>query len=179
MKLLKLAAIANNIEMLLGGFFDATYNEHRGPIQIVHQIERVRSNRFFEDDAFYQLIISDEFRPGGSFNPLDRALDVVDANTKVWRGTTIGRKVELASTARWNGLTVNLGDMVWAAYLHIQAGGDSDARALRVLDDALWQKTREDDSQFYHTSEYTVNTLEGKTIVSLATDAIQRLKAVS
>lgn len=178
MKVLKLAAIATNIEMLLGGFFDSTYSEHRGPIQIVHQIERVRSNQFFEDDAFYRLIAEEEFKRGGSFNPYDRALDVVDANTKVWRSTIIGRKTELAAASAWENSYVNLADMIWAAYLHIQTGGDAGARALSVLDDSLFAKINEDDG-LYHNSEFSANSLEGKTVIILAKAAIQRLKDVS
>jgi hypothetical protein len=179
MKVLKLAAIAQNIEMLLGGFFDSTYNEHRGPIQIVHQIERVRSNQFFEDDAFYQLIMETEFTRGGTFNPYDRALDVVDANTRTWRTTTIGRKIEVAAAARWNNLdNVTLGDIVWATYLHIQTGGDPNGRGLRVLDDSLWQRICDDDG-IRHSSEFPANSLEGNSVIRMVTEAIQRLKDVS
>lgn len=179
MQLLKLSQIANNIELLLGGFFDATYNEHRGPIQIVHQIQRVRSNQFFENDDFYRLIGESEFTRGGQFNVYDRAMDIVDANTRGWRGITIGRKVELAAAGAWEVDYINLGDTVWAVYLHIQSGGDSGARALRVLDDSIVQKMREDDGQFMHASEWSVNSLEGKTVLELATAAIKRLKVVS
>lgn len=179
MQLLKLPQIANNIELLLGGFFDATYNENRGPIQIVHQIQRVRSNQFFENDDFYRLIAETTFRRDGEFNVYDRTMDIVDANTRGWRGTTIGRKIELEAAGVWATTYVNMGDVIWSVYLHIQSGGDQSARAVSVLSDALEQQVRSDDGLFYHASDWAVNSLEGKTVIELATAAIKRLKAVS
>jgi hypothetical protein len=176
--MLKLPQIAQNIEMLLGGFFDSTYNEHRGPIQIVHQIERVRSNEYFENNDFYQLIAESEFKRDGSFNHFDRALDIVDANTRGWRGTTIGRKIELAAAGRWMNTYVNLGDAVWATYLHIASGGAPTDRAVSVLSDAVEKQVHED-GVFHYSSDFSVNSLEGKTVIILADQAIKRLKLVS
>jgi hypothetical protein len=187
--MLKLPQIAQNIEMLLGGFFDSTYNEHRGPIQIVHQIERVRSSRFFEDDEFYRLIAESEFKQGGSFNPLDRAIEIVDANTLGWRGTTIGRtpigpvaigrKTELAAAGRWCVDYLSLADLIWAVYLHIASGGSTTGRNVSVLDQFFQGQIAADGGDFHHNSEFSVNSLEGKTVLMMVEEAIKRLKAVS
>lgn len=178
-QLLKLGQIANNIEILLGGFFDATYNEHRGPIQIVHQIQRVRSNQFFEHDDFYRTIAEIDYSQYVHRGALGSVMEIVDANTRGWHRETIGRKIELQAAAAWRKEHFSLGDVVWAAYLHVQSGGDPSSRAMNAMNEYVAMTVKEDDGYFHHASEYSVNHLEGKTVLIIATEAIERLKAVS
>jgi hypothetical protein len=175
---LKFDVMARNVEMLMGGHFDATYSDSRGPIQIIHQIERVRSSPFFENNDFYHLIVEGELKRGGSFNPLDRALDVVDANVRGWAGQMIDRKVELSAAGRYHQDFLTMGDLVWTNYLHFQTGGKRD-RAIVALEEYFKVQVREDDGNFYHVSDFSVNMLEGKTIKLLQDAAVARLKEVS
>jgi hypothetical protein len=172
----RLEQIGRNVGLLLNGFFDYTYNEHKGPIQILHQIERVRSNSAFECDDFYRMVIESDFRQrGGSFNPFDRALEIVEANTRVWKGTVTGRQIEMATTRRWNKEAFTLGDLVWLAYLCVETGCES---GLFELERILNNQVQEDDGVFYHVSEFTGGS-EFRALCETYEEVLKRLNSVS
>lgn len=170
--------IASNLERLFGEFFTATYNEHRGPIQLIHQIARVRSSELFEENGFYRAVLSARFNDRRQFDPFtSRIYTEVDNNLQGWKGYVIGRKVELMALKEWNSPTVNMGDLVWAIYLTVQTNGSADI--LGPLEAILREQAREDDNIFYYQSEFRLDSFEGQTIRKASNRAIELLKAFS
>lgn len=172
----RLEQIGHNVGLLLNGFFDFTYNEHKGPIQILHQIERVRNNSAFECDDFYRMVVESDFRHrGGSFNPFDRALEIVEVNTRVSKTTAPGREIEMATVRRWNKDAFTLGDLVWLAYLCNELGQDNGIFEMQRI---LTQQLEADDGVFYHVSEFTQGN-EYRTLHEIYEEVVRLLKAVS
>jgi hypothetical protein len=172
----RLDQIGHNVGLLLNGFFDYTYNEHKGPIQILHQIERVRSSSAFECDDFYRMVVESDFRQrGGSFNPFDRAIEIVEANTRVWKGTVTGRQIEMATVRRWNKDAFTLGDLVWLAYLCNELSQDN---GIFQMERILTQQLEADDGAFYHVSEFTQGN-EYRTLHETYEEVVRLLHAVS
>lgn len=172
----RLDQIGHNVGLLLNGFFDFTYNEHKGPIQILHQIERVRSSASFECDDFYRTVVGSDFsQRGGAFNPYDRAYDIVAANTRVWKSSAIGRQIEMATVRRWNKDAFTLGDLVWLAYLCNELGQDS---AIFQMERILTSQIEQDDGVFYHVSEFTQGN-EYRTLRETYEEVVRLLHAVS
>lgn len=121
-----------NIEAQFDGFFDGTYNEHRGPIQLIHQIERIRNKALFEREFFYIAMAHDPETPASMVDDLI-ALDRRDGYTvpflenfadqlHLWRRTRINMSTEFAAVRRWNSPLMSLGDLVWMGYICSRIG---------------------------------------------------------
>jgi hypothetical protein len=170
--------IANNLEILFGEPFNISYKESRGPIQLIHQIARVRAMECFESNDFYRRVLATRLEDRRLMTPDDLALcDMVYRKLESWERYVIGREIELQAVRAWSAPVVSLGDLVWAFYLTVQTGGAEEL--LKPLEAILRQQVEDDDHNFYHQSEFGLGCREGQLIREASNRAIKILLSFS